>query len=905
MSRFIQPPQQKYQRPQTTQTGAPQSGGCSQFLFLLALLMLFNLLFLKACAPETEMDSGNSNLTQAMLEVAEPQKMEPAEKINPQEETTENSQQNSPATDASETNPPAEATANPSATDASSADVATPGATGARLETAPFELANPDAGAPQRRVQTSENPNRGPASCLTLGSADPESPYRMLVTLTTRGAAVARVEMNEARLGSMSDRPNFKGGYLGSLSLETDPDAVGGCLVEVVGEGTPAKKAGLQLGDRIVKLNDVEICNALDLTEKIQDLHPGAKVSLTVKRGNAQTETVLEATLAREPVSVIAPERESDETRSLEEAMNGSQTNRVDNLSFLTAFYAFGDQSLAKLDVEVKNQIRKDDFQLLNKFLNQEIPGFDMRSATWKVEHASQDSATFLYSMPVYGMEIRKTFTLARVEEDQKKNEASPNYHLTLNVSVKNVGSHERKMAIQQDGPTGLLTEGYWFCSKAGRDWGTPGIRDVLIGYDGKNTPNVYTCSNIASGKWGRHILCTQNPINYIGVDAQYFSSILIPDKKNSTLPIERFVTLRVGNVPQKWITRTNTSCRVASSVKTLKPGEEANQQFTIFIGPKRPKLLSQYDLDNVVYYGWFSWIARILVSILHFFYSIFGNYGIAILLLTALVRFLMFPLSKKQILSSIIMQKIQPEVKRINEKFTDPMERQRAQMELFKKYRYNPMSGCWVMLIQLPIFIALYRALLVDVELRQAPLFTESIRFCSNLVAPDMFLYWKSFVPEWIGSGYGFFGLGPYFNLLPLMTIAIFLIQQKIMMPPALDDQAKMQQNMMKFMMLFMGFIFFKVPCGLCIYFIISSLWGLMERKFMPRADNYQLSTDGIIDMRVQNGKAYSILDSSPQKEGFFARLNQKMEEIRKAVEERDAEIERRKNQERKNKKR
>ncbi|MBE6428545.1 MAG: membrane protein insertase YidC [Planctomycetaceae bacterium] len=886
MSRFIQPPQQRYQRPQASRTANPQSGGCSQFLFLLALLMLFNLLILKACAPEEGADSGNTNLTHAMLDIAQPEKMEPAEKLNVPEDSVSNE---APA----------------------STNTQTSAESGARLESIPAQLENSNSASGENSVSertsaaTAENPNRGPASCLTLGSADPESPYRMLVTLSTQGASVARVEMNESRLASMSDRPNFKGGYLGSLSLETDPNAAGGCLVDVVGEGTPAQKAGIQVGDRIVKLNETEIHNAQDLTEKVQDLLPGTKVSLTVKRGAEQTETILEAVLAREPVSVIAPEREPDETLSLEDAMSNTQVNRVNNFSFLTAFYAFGDKSLAKLDVEVKNQIQKDDFQFLDSFLDQEILGFDMHTATWKVESASQDSATFLYSMPIYGMEVRKTFTLARVEENQKKDEASPTYHLTLNVSVKNVGTHERKMAIQQDGPTGLLTEGYWFCSKAGRDWGTPGIRDVLIGYEGKNTPNVYTCSNIANGKWGRHIQCTQTPINYIGVDAQYFSSILIPDKANSSLPIERFVTLRVGNVPQKWITKTNTSCRVMSPAKTLKPGEEANQRFTIFIGPKRPKLLSQYDLDNVVYYGWFSWIARILVGILHFFYSIFGNYGIAILLLTALVRLLMFPLSKKQILSSIIMQKIQPEVKRINEKFTDPMERQKAQMELFKKYRYNPMSGCWVMLIQLPIFIALYRALLVDVELRQAPLFTETVRFCSNLVAPDMFLYWKNFVPEWIGSGYGFFGLGPYFNLLPLLTIIIFLVQQKIMMPPALDDQARMQQNMMKFMMLFMGFIFFKVPCGLCIYFIISSLWGLMERKFMPSADDYQLSTDGIIDMRVQNGKAVSNLNSPQKKEGFFTRLSKKMEEIQKAVEARDAEIERRKNQERKMKKR
>ena len=80
-------------------------------------------------------------------------------------------------------------------------------------------------------------------------------------------------------------------------------------------------------------------------------------------------------------------------------------------------------------------------------------------------------------------------------------------------------------------------------------------------------------------------------------------------------------------------------------------------------------------------------------------------------------------------------------------------------------------------------------------------------------------------------------FALGPYFNLLPLLTIVLFIVQQKMFMPPAADEQAAMQQKMMKYMMIFMGVMFFKVASGLCIYFIASSLWGLAERRFLPKA--------------------------------------------------------------------
>ena len=114
---------------------------------------------------------------------------------------------------------------------------------------------------------------------------------------------------------------------------------------------------------------------------------------------------------------------------------------------------------------------------------------------------------------------------------------------------------------------------------------------------------------------------------------------------------------------------------------------------------------------------------------------------------------------------------------------------------------------------------MGLYRSLATDVELRQAPLFTSAIRWCSNLAAPDMMLDWSGFMPGFLVAPEGW--LGPYLNLFPLLTIGLFLWQQKLFMPPAVDEQAKMQQQVMKYMMFFMALMFFKVPCGLCLYFM------------------------------------------------------------------------------------
>jgi YidC/Oxa1 family membrane protein insertase len=223
------------------------------------------------------------------------------------------------------------------------------------------------------------------------------------------------------------------------------------------------------------------------------------------------------------------------------------------------------------------------------------------------------------------------------------------------------------------------------------------------------------------------------------------------------------------------------------------------------------------------------------MTKLLHLFhnYMVF-NYGLAIILLTVIVRLAMLPISRKQALSAQKMQELQPEIKKIQEKYKDLQERNRATQELFRQHNYNPFSGCLVLFIQIPIFIGLYKALAIDVELRQAPLISESIRWCSNLAAPDMLFDWSFLWPEWFNRGQGMFGLGPYFNILPIITIIIFLWQQKKMMPPPTDEQAAMQQKVMSFMMIFMGILFYKVPSGLCLYFIASSLWGMAERQIL-----------------------------------------------------------------------
>jgi YidC/Oxa1 family membrane protein insertase len=136
---------------------------------------------------------------------------------------------------------------------------------------------------------------------------------------------------------------------------------------------------------------------------------------------------------------------------------------------------------------------------------------------------------------------------------------------------------------------------------------------------------------------------------------------------------------------------------------------------------------------------------------------------------------------------------------------------------------------------LQMPIFMGLYYSLQESIHFRLAGV---SSYWMPNLAAPDMLVYWSNNIPfisqpEWYGWP---FYLGPFLNVLPIVAVSLMLVQQKWTMPPPTDEQQEQQQKMMKYMMIFMGVMFYKVASGLCIYFIASSIWGFVERRMLPK---------------------------------------------------------------------
>ncbi|MFM7515672.1 MAG: YidC/Oxa1 family insertase periplasmic-domain containing protein, partial [Pirellula sp.] len=461
-------------------------------------------------------------------------------------------------------------------------------------------------------------------------------------------------------------------------------------------------------------------------------------------------------------------------------------------------------------------------------------------------------------------LELVKQYRLLKAPESKSPTTADQwQYHLELTTIVRNLDDKPHEVAIRQEGLNGISLEGWWYPTKLSPYFfSAPGARDVIVGSQATEYSISMTRELVAQAKkfptdpdsllFGPQDEPKKRNVKYIGVDTQVFTAAMepspsTPDSMNGLSKAKATVLNEQFLDPAKFDSSRqqayNTGFWFVTPTASIPPKGEHQAAYRIFAGPKSPELLSAYGLNQAIEYGWyiFEFFAVLLGQILHFFYYIIGNYGLAIMMLTVLVRSLMFPVSRRMAINAQKMQSIQPMMNKLKEALKDePTKMMSAQQMLFKKAGINQLAGCLPAMIQLPIVIGLYRCVSVDVALRQQPLIP-GLEWCSNLAGPDMFMDWQQWMPQFIaGRGPGWFG--PYLNILPLITITLFIIQQKVLMPKATDEQTRVAQQMMMFMTIMMGVLFFRVPAGLCIYFITSSTWSLIERflikKYTPQAE-------------------------------------------------------------------
>lgn len=244
---------------------------------------------------------------------------------------------------------------------------------------------------------------------------------------------------------------------------------------------------------------------------------------------------------------------------------------------------------------------------------------------------------------------------------------------------------------------------------------------------------------------------------------------------------------------------------------------------FVLYAGPKEYDTLKALNLhlEHIIDFGFFSIVAVPLFWVLKFFYKILGNYGWAIIVLTLIIRIPFIPLINKSQKSMKKMQEIQPRMAEIREKYKkDPKKMQQELMELYKKHKVNPVGGCLPILLQIPIFFALYKILLIAIELRGAPF----LLWIKDLSAPDTLF---GHIPSWFPI-IGGFAVGP----LPLLMGASMVIQQK-MTPTSLDPT---QNRLMMIMPIIFTFLFLNFASGLVLYWLMNNVFSIIQQFYVNK---------------------------------------------------------------------
>lgn len=254
-------------------------------------------------------------------------------------------------------------------------------------------------------------------------------------------------------------------------------------------------------------------------------------------------------------------------------------------------------------------------------------------------------------------------------------------------------------------------------------------------------------------------------------------------------------------------------------------PGEERVVALSLFMGPKSISVLKAADneLARAIDFGWVDIIAKPCLYFMNFIYRYIPNYGVAIIILTIISRLLFWPLAHKSYKSMNAMRKLQPLMQELKEKYKDDkVKLNQETMALYRTYKVNPLGGCLPMLIQLPVFFALYRMLYQAIELRHAPFFG----WINDLSAPDrLFHFHPDFHVPLMQPPYG----------IPVLTLimgATMLLQQKMSPAPGDPTQAKM----MMLMPVVFTFIFINFPSGLVLYWLFSNLVSIAQQYYTQR---------------------------------------------------------------------
>ena len=299
-------------------------------------------------------------------------------------------------------------------------------------------------------------------------------------------------------------------------------------------------------------------------------------------------------------------------------------------------------------------------------------------------------------------------------------------------------------------------------------------------------------------------------PIDWVAYTGQYFIMALLP--VNLT---PNHAQLEALDPATQMVGVTLIGPKIA-----LQPGVQQQFNYKLYLGPKEVNTLKAADprLAKAVNFGWFDIIAQPLLVCLKFFYRYLHNYGYAIILLTLLIKLLFWPLTHKSYVSMKAMKKLQPKMQKIREKYKDDKEKMNQEvMQMYRTHKVNPIGGCLPMVLQIPVFFALYRLLYSSIAIRHAPF----LWWINDLAAPDRFP---------VGVQIPYLGDG-----LPILTVlmGMSMFAQQKMSPTGGDP--KMEKMMMMMPVVFTVF-FVNFPSGLVLYWLVNNILSVGQQYYINK---------------------------------------------------------------------
>jgi len=351
-------------------------------------------------------------------------------------------------------------------------------------------------------------------------------------------------------------------------------------------------------------------------------------------------------------------------------------------------------------------------------------------------------------------------------------------------------------------------------------------LHEGAIGTFGAN--GKFTTEQVKYKDWAKKPrIENQSTGGWLGITDKYWMAALIPDQKEA---IEGRFAVRDPdglNVHE---------AAMLGATRTIQPGRQIEETQRLFAGAKRNEILAGYekslDLPRFVYaidWGHLFFLTRPIFMIVEFFYGVLGNFGLAILALTVVVKLIMFPLANKSYESLSKMRTLQPKMEEIKKKFKDdPQKQQQETMALYQREKINPLAGCLPIVVQIPVFYALYKVLFVTIEMRHAPFFG----WIRDLSARDPSTIWNLFgaIP-WDPATLPLVGSllnGPlHLGVLPIVYGLTMWLQQS-MNPPAQDP---MQRQIFAFLPFIFTFIMAPFAAGLLIYWAWNNILSIAQQ--------------------------------------------------------------------------